>query len=135
MTESTGTCPFGHGSSDEIGPGSSDETPHESPTVAGDYSHDSARDGHRSHPTQGSANREWWPSQLNLKILAKNTSVINPLDEDFSYRAAFQALDLDAVKADLRAAFNDSQEWWPADFGHYGPVVAAAAAACSASRP
>jgi catalase-peroxidase len=123
MTESTGTCPFGHGSRDEIGPGSSDETPHESPTVAGDYSHDSARDGHRSHPTQGSANREWWPSQLNLKILAKNTSVINPLDEDFSYRAAFQALDLDAVKADLRAAFNDSQEWWPADFGHYGPLM------------
>ena len=73
------------------------------------------------HPTQGNANTEWWPSKLNLKILAKNQQVSNPLDEDFDYTEAFSALDLSAVKADLAEIMTQSHDWWPADFGHYGP--------------
>lgn len=76
-----------------------------------------------THPTQGDGNREWWPNQLNLRILAKNTPVSNPLGEGFDYAKAFEALDLDAVKADIAALLTDSQDWWPADFGHYGPLM------------
>ncbi|WFR83507.1 catalase/peroxidase HPI [Arthrobacter sp. Y-9] len=79
--------------------------------------------GGRVHPTKGSANTEWWPNKLNLKILAKNPEVANPLDPGFDYTEAFNALDLDAVKADLRALMTDSKDWWPADFGHYGPFM------------
>lgn len=77
----------------------------------------------RVHPTQGNANNEWWPNKLNLKILAKNTSVTNPADEDFDYATAFQSLDLAAVKADIANLQKDSKDWWPADFGHYGPFM------------
>ncbi|GAB3620776.1 catalase/peroxidase HPI [Glutamicibacter sp. PS] len=77
----------------------------------------------RVHPTQGNANSEWWPNKLNLKILAKNTSVTNPADEDFDYATAFQSLDLAAVKADIANLQKDSKDWWPADFGHYGPFM------------
>ncbi|MEY9874192.1 catalase-peroxidase [Streptacidiphilus sp. MAP12-33] len=79
--------------------------------------------GRAPHPTQGGGNRQWWPNQLNLKILAKNPAVANPLGEDFDYAAAFSALDLDAVKADIAEVLTSSQEWWPADFGHYGPFM------------
>ena len=79
--------------------------------------------GGRTHPTQGDANSEWWPNRLNLKILAKHTAERNPLDGDFDYRAAFEALDLDAVKKDLEAVMTDSQDWWPADHGHYGGLM------------
>jgi catalase-peroxidase len=75
------------------------------------------------HPTAGDANREWWPNSLNLKILAKNPAVANPLGEDFDYAAAFSALDLAAVKADIEEVLTTSQDWWPADFGHYGPLM------------
>jgi catalase-peroxidase len=75
------------------------------------------------HPTSGSANRVWWPNQLNIKILAKNPAVRNPLGEDFDYRAAFESLDLAAVKADIAETLTTSQDWWPADFGHYGPLM------------
>ncbi|MGA1828590.1 catalase/peroxidase HPI [Microbacterium sp.] len=75
------------------------------------------------HPTAGSANRVWWPNQLNLKILAKNPAVANPLGADFDYRAAFESLDLAAVKNDIRVTLTTSQEWWPADFGNYGPLI------------
>ncbi|MFK4086986.1 catalase/peroxidase HPI [Kribbella sp. NPDC020789] len=74
-------------------------------------------------PTSGDANRAWWPKQLNLKILAKNPAVANPLGEDFDYAAEFQSLDLAAVKADIRDVLTTSQDWWPADFGHYGPLM------------
>jgi len=67
------------------------------------------------------SNRDWWPSQLNLKILSQNTPASDPMDEGFDYAKAFRGLDLDAVKQDLYALMNDSQEWWPADYGHYGP--------------
>ncbi|TNC38643.1 catalase/peroxidase HPI, partial [Mumia zhuanghuii] len=80
--------------------------------------------GKTAHPTQGgSSNRGWWPNQLNLKILAKNPAVANPLGDDFDYAAAFQALDLDAVKQDIAQVLTTSQDWWPADFGHYGPFI------------
>ena len=66
---------------------------------------------------------DWWPERLNLKILAKNQPVSNPLGADFDYAAAFSTLDLGAVKADITALLTDSQDWWPADFGHYGPLM------------
>ncbi|WP_456283621.1 catalase/peroxidase HPI [Microbacterium sp. JZ101] len=76
------------------------------------------------HPTQGDPNREWWPERLNLKLLAKNPAVSDPFaDEDFDYAAAFQSLDLAAVKADIAETLTTSQPWWPADFGHYGPLI------------
>jgi len=75
------------------------------------------------HPTSGNANSGWWPERLNLKILAKNPAVANPLGEDFDYAAAFEALDLPAVKQDIAQVLTTSQDWWPADFGHYGPLV------------
>jgi catalase-peroxidase len=75
----------------------------------------------RVHPTAGDANREWWPNKLNLKILAKNPAVANPMGEDFDYAKEFSSLDLAAVKADLAAVLTDSKDWWPADFGNYGP--------------
>jgi catalase-peroxidase len=75
------------------------------------------------HPTQGGGNRGWWPDRLNMRILAKNPAVGNPLGEDFDYAAAFQSLDLDAVKQDIAEVLTTSQDWWPADFGHYGPFM------------
>ncbi len=77
--------------------------------------------GRRPHPTEGSANQAWWPNRLNLKILRKHTDVGNPMGKDFDYSEAFASLDLDAVRSDLAALMTDSQDWWPADFGHYGP--------------
>ncbi|MEU0379657.1 catalase/peroxidase HPI [Streptomyces cyaneofuscatus] len=79
--------------------------------------------GRAPHPTQGGGNRQWWPDRLNLKILAKNPAVANPLGEDFDYAAAFQALDLPAVKRDIAEVLTTSQDWWPADFGNYGPLM------------
>ncbi|MYT33196.1 MULTISPECIES: catalase/peroxidase HPI [unclassified Streptomyces] len=79
--------------------------------------------GRAAHPTQGGGNRQWWPERLNLKILAKNPAVANPLGEDFDYAAAFQSLDLAAVKRDIAETLTTSQDWWPADFGHYGPLM------------
>ena len=75
------------------------------------------------HPTQGDANQDWWPNRLNLKILAKNPAVANPLGEDFNYAEAFSSLDLAAVKRDIAEVLTTSQDWWPADFGHYGPLM------------
>lgn len=75
------------------------------------------------HPTQGGGNREWWPERLNLKILAKNPAVANPLGEEFDYAEAFNSLDLAAVKQDIAEVLTTSQDWWPADFGNYGPFM------------
>lgn len=79
--------------------------------------------GRAPHPTQGGGNRQWWPERLNLKILAKNPAVANPLGEEFDYAAAFQSLDLPAVKRDIAELLTDSKDWWPADFGNYGPLM------------
>lgn len=70
----------------------------------------------------GTRNRDWWPDQLKLNILRQHSSLSNPMGEDFNYAEAFKSLDLDAVKKDLHALMTDSQDWWPADFGHYGPL-------------
>ena len=69
----------------------------------------------------GTSNREWWPNQLNLNILHQHDKKSSPLDTDFNYREAFSKLDYAALKKDLLALMTDSQEWWPADYGHYGP--------------
>jgi len=74
-----------------------------------------------THPTEGVGNRDWWPNQLNLKILRKHPAVANPMGADFDYAAAFATLDLDAVRADVDQLMTTSHDWWPADFGHYGP--------------
>ncbi|MEH3032963.1 MAG: catalase/peroxidase HPI [Aeromicrobium erythreum] len=78
---------------------------------------------HELPPTEGSSVRRWWPDKLNLRILAKNPPVMNPLGEDFDYAEAFASLDLDAVKADITEVLTTSKDWWPADFGHYGPFM------------
>ncbi|MCG9752564.1 catalase/peroxidase HPI [Vibrio brasiliensis] len=81
---------------------------------------------HGSNTTTGgkaTKNVDWWPNQLNLKILHQNDKKSNPLDENFNYAQAFKALNLKAVKADLEALMTDSQDWWPADYGHYGPFM------------
>jgi catalase-peroxidase len=76
-----------------------------------------------THPTKGDPNRDWWPNRLNLKILAKNPAVANPMGAEFSYAEAFNGLDLAAVKQDIAAVLTDSKDWWPADFGNYGPLM------------
>ena len=70
----------------------------------------------------GTSNQDWWPNELNLKILHQHSSLSDPMGLEFNYVEAFKSLDLEAVKKDLRALMTDSQEWWPADFGHYGPL-------------
>ena len=71
----------------------------------------------------GGGTRDWWPNQLNLKMLHQNTAASNPLDEGFNYADAFQQLDLEEVKAQIEAVLTDSKSWWPADYGHYGPFM------------
>ncbi|HWJ26562.1 MAG TPA: hypothetical protein VNS32_08460, partial [Flavisolibacter sp.] len=69
---------------------------------------------------EGTRNRDWWPNKLNVGILRQHAPQSNPMDKDFDYAQAFEALDYQALKADLHALMTDSQDWWPADFGHYG---------------
>ncbi|WP_336170864.1 catalase/peroxidase HPI [Ensifer sp. MJa1] len=75
-----------------------------------------------SAQSAGTSNRDWWPNQLNLKILHQNSSLSDPMGETFNYAEEFGKLDLQALKNDLHALMTDSQDWWPADFGHYGPL-------------
>jgi catalase-peroxidase len=78
--------------------------------------------GRSTHPTEGGSNHDWWPNQLNLSILRKHPAVANPMDEDFDYAKEFLTVDLDELASDVDAVMTDSQDWWPADFGHYGPL-------------
>ncbi|MFV0591659.1 MAG: catalase/peroxidase HPI [Draconibacterium sp.] len=70
----------------------------------------------------GTSNRDWWPNQLKLNILRQHSSLSNPMGDDFNYAEAFKSLDLEAVKKDLTDLMTDSKDWWPADYGHYGPL-------------
>ena len=76
---------------------------------------------HRHTAAGALSNSDWWPNALNLKILNQNSPQTNPLGGDFNYKEAFEQLDLNAVKQDLFNLMTDSQDWWPADYGHYGP--------------
>nr|WP_201618101.1 catalase/peroxidase HPI [Psychrobacter urativorans] len=78
---------------------------------------------HQAHTTSASAATDWWPNSLNLDILHQQDHKTNPMDVDFDYAAAFKQLDLEAVKQDLKDLMTDSQEWWPADWGHYGGLM------------
>ncbi|MHA6620004.1 catalase/peroxidase HPI [Pseudonocardia sp. DLS-67] len=79
--------------------------------------------GRRNHPTEGAGNRDWWPNQLNLKILRKHQPASDPMGADFDYAAEFQSLDLDALARDVDELLTTSKDWWPADFGNYGPFM------------
>ncbi|TIX35485.1 MAG: catalase-peroxidase, partial [Mesorhizobium sp.] len=74
------------------------------------------------HGSARRSNRDWWPNQLDLGVLHQQSSLSDPMDEDFDYAKEFKSLDLDAVIRDLHQVMTDSQDWWPADFGHYGPL-------------
>jgi len=77
----------------------------------------------RKHTIAGApSNADWWPNQLKLGILHQNSAKSDPMGAAFNYAEAFKSLDLDAVIKDLHAVMTDSQDWWPADFGHYGPL-------------
>jgi len=78
--------------------------------------------GANTHLAESQANQQWWPNQLNLKILHQNSSQSSPLDEDFNYAEEFQTLDLEALRRDIETLMTTSQPWWPADYGHYGPL-------------
>src|SRR2546425_5690856 len=71
--------------------------------------------------TRAHTNRDWWPHQLNLQVLHQHSTLSNPMGEAFDYAKEFKSLDLNAVIKDLHALMTDSQDWWPADYGHYGP--------------
>ena len=75
-----------------------------------------------AHSTEARSNRDWWPNQLDLKTLQQNPPMASPMGEDFNYAAEFSTLDLDALRRDVEAVMTTSQEWWPADYGHYGPL-------------
>ena len=77
---------------------------------------------HEHAAGRGPSNRDWWPNQLNLKVLHQHSAMGNPMGVDFNYAEEFKKLDLKAVKKDLYALMTASQDWWPADFGHYGPL-------------
>ena len=75
------------------------------------------------HPVEGRSNRDWWPDQLDLRVLQQNPPMASPMGEDFDYAAEFSTLDLDAVRRDIDAVMTTSQDWWPADYSHYGPLL------------
>src|SRR5690606_6599794 len=72
---------------------------------------------------RGTSNQDWWPNALNVHILRQNSSLSNPMEKDFNYAEEFKKLDYQALKKDLAELMTNSQEWWPADFGHYGPFL------------
>src|SRR4051795_2721634 len=90
--------------------------------VVGDMNEETAGECPVAHTDGGRSNRDWWPNQLNVSVLHQNSPKGNPMDAEFDYAAAFESLDLAAVKSDIEAVMTTSQDWWPADFKHYGPL-------------
>ena len=81
------------------------------------------RNGAHGTPTpKARSNRDWWPNQLAVEILHQNSPLSNPMGKEFNYAVEFKKLDLDALKKDIEAVMTTSQDWWPADYGHYGPL-------------
>ena len=76
----------------------------------------------KSSAGAGTRNRDWWPNQLKLNVLRQHSSLSNPMDKSFDYATEFKTLDLNAVKNDIYELMTTSQDWWPADYGHYGPL-------------
>src|SRR4051812_43137221 len=76
-----------------------------------------------SHGTRGRRNREWWPEALDISVLHRNSTLADPMGDGFDYAKEFESLDFDAIIKDLNVLMTDSQEWWPADFGHYGGLM------------
>jgi len=81
------------------------------------------KEEHRPVAGMGTTNRDWWPNQLNLKVLHQHSALSDPMGPEFNYREEFKKLDYWALKEDLRRLMTESQDWWPADFGHYGPLI------------
>src|SRR3984957_1216547 len=77
---------------------------------------------HQQTAPRARSNRDWWPNQLNVEILHQNSPLSNPMGKEFNYAEEFKTLDLSAVKHDIEAVMTTSQDWWPADYGHYGPL-------------
>jgi len=73
------------------------------------------------HTSEPRSNRDWWPTELDLSVLRPNPPMANPMGEDFNYAEEFKTVDLDALKRDIETVMTTSQDWWPADYGHYGP--------------
>ena len=94
------------------------ETPSKCPVMGGTLKDASDR----QTAAGGRSNRDWWPNQLNLNILHQNSPRGNPMGQGFDYAAEFNSLDLEALKKDIRELMTTSQDWWPADYGHYGPL-------------
>ncbi len=131
-SESNG-CPVDHDNQATAGNTTYDQGNGKGPTMHSenvDESHTPQRPSmgrcpvmHQAHTTSASAATDWWPNSLNLDILHQQDHKTNPMDADFDYAAAFKQLDLEAVKQDLKDLMTDSQEWWPADWGHYGGLM------------
>lgn len=110
QTSSTGgKCPFPHGQMESSGEKSTQATPTEETTSEDDTK------------MKGTSNRDWWPNGLNLDLLRQHSELSDPMDPDFDYEEAFSSLEYDSLKADIAAVLTESQDWWPADFGNYGP--------------
>lgn len=106
-SKSMSTCPFHHAGGQQENGGAQP---------------DSSSKSDNMNATRGTGNRDWWPNQLDLSVLRQNSSLSDPMGTSFNYAEAFSELDYEALKADLLHVMTDSQDWWPADFGHYGPL-------------
>jgi catalase-peroxidase len=117
--ESGGKCPFGHDAPSKKGTQSIEQT--DASNAPTETSISAEKSTVNMGGSGGNNNRDWWPNQLNLSVLRQNSSLSDPMGSNFNYVKEFQSLDYQALKNDIRALMTQSQEWWPADFGHYGP--------------
>ena len=117
--ESGGKCPFGHDAPSKKGTQSIEQT--DASNAPSETSISAEKSTVNMGGSGGNNNGDWWPNQLNLSVLRQNSSLSDPMGSNFNYVKEFQSLDYQALKNDIRALMTQSQEWWPADFGHYGP--------------